>query len=214
MKKIELVIAAFALSAIMFCAFQTVELMLAKSQMQELNEDLSKVEQERKCLLEQLERQEETEKPTVAVVAEVLETPVFEPLDIPLDVKYQEHAWTICQREDIPYPIFAALMWGESRHIPDVADNVNVDGTRDRGLCQINEVNWEWLAKDYGLDVNDPYDNIEAGVIILAMFWHKYTPEQALTAYAWGEAGMLEAGIIAPTAERVLERASLYESDL
>jgi hypothetical protein len=57
---------------------------------------------------------------------------------------------------------------------------------------------------------SNPYDNIEAGAIILALFWHKYSPEQALTAYAWGEQGMLNAGRIAPSARRVLEAAESY----
>jgi hypothetical protein len=45
------------------------------------------------------------------------------------------------------------VIWGESAGIPDVPDNVNTDGSHDRGLCQINEINWNWLCEDYGLDV-------------------------------------------------------------
>lgn len=106
-----------------------------------------------------------------------------------------------------------AVAWHESRFQLD-ALGYNTNGTYDSGLMQINDINRGWLAEEHGLNIDDPYDNIEAGIIILSRFWHKYPPEQALTAYGLGERGMLEAGEIAPSARRVLRLAAQYESEV
>jgi len=110
--------------------------------------------------------------------------------DIPLDPGLQEHTYTMAEKYSIPFDILLAIMWHESRYIPDVPDNINTNGTRDRGLMQINSVHWEWLSEG-GLDVSDPYCNIEAGAMLLSELWQKYSQREALAAYAAGEAGML-----------------------
>lgn len=190
--------------------YQTVELHDLKQDVDALSEGVSQVAAER----ERLMQQQAADIPEYIAIetAAAIPQPGFVPLDIPLDVSLQEHAWNTCQREEIPFNVFVALMWHESRYVPDIADHVNTNGTRDRGLCQINQVNWRWLTDERGLDIDNPYDNIEAGAIILGRFWRKYTPEQALTAYAWGEQGMLDADCIAPAAYRILEVAGSYNT--
>lgn len=164
-------------------------------------------------LARELTQRQTTEASPVEVAGiSYTQPPVFEPLDVPLDTELQEHAWRLCQQNDIPFEVVMAIAWHESRFTVD-AVGCNDNGTCDSGLMQINDINRDWLAEHHGLDIEDPYDNIEAGIIILSRFWHRYTPEQALTAYAWGEAGMLEAGVTAPAAERILERADLYEAE-
>lgn len=129
------------------------------------------------------------------IVSEPSLEPTFEPdPEIALEPNLQEHTYNLCQQSGVPYEVMLAIMDHESRFITDVPDNINVNGTRDRGLCQINEVNWGWLADQYGLDVSDLYDNIEAAVVILSAHLNKYPLEQALACYAAGESGMLAGG--------------------
>ena len=101
----------------------------------------------------------------------------------------QEHAYNLCMSNDIPFDVFMALIYRESGFIwHDAKPDVN--GLDSAGYMQINEVNWGWLQERYGLDVHDPKDNITAGIVILAEYLRKYTLEEALAAYAAGEAGM------------------------
>lgn len=126
--------------------------------------------------------------------------PAFEKLDIALPVELQEHTWEMCQKYPTPlsdkefYQLILRVMWHESRYIPDVADNLNRNGTLDRGLMQINSCNWKRLRQNYGLDVSDPQQNIEAGVLMLSNLLEEYPVEHALTAYALGEAGAANTG--------------------
>lgn len=103
-----------------------------------------------------------------------------------------QETYEICEEysldEEETEAVFA-IMWHESRMQTDVPDSP----TNDRGLCQINEVNWQWLAEK-GLDVSDPVQNIEAGVLILSKFTEKYDLEYALRCYAAGETGASNGG--------------------
>lgn len=115
----------------------------------------------------------------------------FEPLDIPLSVELQEHAWTLCKQNDIPFNIFMRLMWRESRYQTD-ALNHNTNGTYDRSLMQINDVNRKWLFGHFGLDTKDPYDSIEAAVVLLRFYLNKgYILEESLACYGAGEYGAM-----------------------
>lgn len=82
-----------------------------------------------------------------------------------------------------------AIAWHESRCDPDIEDSL----TQDRGIMQINQINWDWLA-DEGLDVNVPEQNIESGILILSHHMEDYTLEESLAAYACGQSGMLNGG--------------------
>jgi len=59
------------------------------------------------------------------------------------------------------------------------------------GLMQINKINLKWLRKELGTnDLLDPYQNVEAGIYILAGLVQKYDDfHSALMAYNAGEAG-------------------------
>lgn|GEM_PF-2198825 len=116
---------------------------------------------------------------------------VFQPYDIDLSIDLQRHTVEICRENGVDPDLVLAIMWHESRFIPDVRDNVNTNGTHDRGLMQINQCNWGWLMEK-GLDVNNPYDNVSSGVLMLSMMLEKYTVEQALMAYQCGESRMRE----------------------
>lgn len=134
------------------------------------------------------------------------EPPVFESNpDIPLSDDLQEQAWKLCRQNDIPYDIFMRLMYRESRYQPD-ALNYNKNGTYDRSLMQINDANREWLADHYGLDTNNPYDSIEAAVVILRHYLNKgYTLEESLAAYGVGEYGAMVQGKGFEAAKKLME---------
>jgi len=130
---------------------------------------------------------------------------------VPLTEELQKHTFMMAGKYNVPYKVLLAIMWHESRFIADVADNLNDNGTLDRGLMQINEVNWDWI-QELGLDISLPMDNIEAGACLLNMFWEKYTPEEALAAYAAGETGMSE-GYGFVFAEEIIEMVYGDEKD-
>lgn len=130
---------------------------------------------------------EEPENPVYRYRVEPVEGFIEYDIDLPQDM--QMHSFALSQKYNVDVELVYAIMWHESRFIWDVPDNVNTNGTHDRGLMQINEVNWNWLAK-IGLDVNDPYDNIECGVYMLSYLMNKYDTTHALMAYQCGEGGM------------------------
>ena len=137
---------------------------------------------------------------TDAAVSIALGIPIVERTAVPVEpdamlpVYLQEHTLRMSRKYDIPYEILMAIMYHESRFIVDVKDNMNTNGTLDRGLCQINEVNWSWLLNDYSLDVNIPEDNIESAALILSLFMERHTLETSLASYAAGETGAVEFG--------------------
>ena len=141
-------------------------------------------------------------------LAQLREAVTLEPWPIPLEPELQTHTYKESIRSRLPPEIVLAIMEHESRYLSDVPDNINRNGTRDRGLMQINEVNWELLRNQYGLDVSDPRDNITAGMIILSVYLQDYPMEQALAAYAAGETGMLR-GEGAEFAANVMSGAKL-----
>lgn len=91
--------------------------------------------------------------------------------------------------EDISLPLILAIIEVESDYRADI-----ISETNDYGLMQINECNHEWLAEQHHLtDMFDPYQNIEAGIIILNDCM-KNSPNMhgALTAYNRGLSGANE----------------------
>lgn len=111
--------------------------------------------------------------------------------DIPLSPDLQSYTYWSCIHAGVDYELFLKLISHESGFQID-AIGYNSNGTTDHGLCQINTINHGWLLRDYGLDVNIPKQNIQAGILILSMWQEEYPDElQALACYAAGETGML-----------------------
>ncbi|MDR2655615.1 MAG: lytic transglycosylase domain-containing protein [Oscillospiraceae bacterium] len=115
----------------------------------------------------------------------------YKPYNINLPDDLQYHTYKLCRFYNIDMEVALALMWHESRFIKDVPDHVNKNGSHDRGLMQINQINWRWLS-ERGLNVSNPYDNIECGVLMLSALNDKYGIENALMAYQCGEVRMKE----------------------
>jgi hypothetical protein len=110
--------------------------------------------------------------------------------DIPLSYELQHYTYQRCLDEKLDYEMVLALMWRESGFQVDAVGH-NTNGTQDSGVMQINDVNKGWLQEDHGItNLMDPYQNIDAGTIILGDFTKKYGAQAALMAYQYGEQGM------------------------
>lgn len=109
----------------------------------------------------------------------------FEPLsELPLDPEMQIYMYELCEENKLSFAFAAMVMESETNFDP-VA--VGDDG-ESVGYFQINQVNWERMATEYGLDVHDPEDNIKCGVVMLTELFEKYEdPYMVLLAYKCGE---------------------------
>lgn len=111
--------------------------------------------------------------------------------ELPLAEELQAHTWKLCQEEGIDYALVLALMYQESRFQTDVTGH-NANGTTDGGLMQLNSRYADYLCERFGVeDLRDPYQNIEAGVRLLASYIRPYGEHDALLAYHMGEGTML-----------------------
>jgi hypothetical protein len=114
--------------------------------------------------------------------------------EIPLSYDLQKYTYERCLEVDLEYEMVLAVMWRESTFRLDTV-SINRNGTQDSGLMQINDVNRGWLYEQHGIsDLFDPYQNIDAGTLILSRLFEKYENEKmALIGYQFGESGMLRA---------------------
>lgn len=126
--------------------------------------------------------------PTYAAISY---TPGFTYLsEISLSYELQQYTFQRCQESGLEYEMVLAIMWRESLFQP-YAVGVNKNGTKDSGLMQINDINRGWLSEHGISDLLDPYQNIDAGTLILSQYFSKYNENMALMAYQYGEQGML-----------------------
>ena len=104
----------------------------------------------------------------------------------------QECTWNLCREYDVPYEVVLAVMYQETGYRDLTVMDSN--GLYSTGFMMVNAIAWPEL-EEQGIDVHTPEGGIEAGVVILADYWHRYPLEQALTAYNTGEARMLKKGL-------------------
>lgn len=110
--------------------------------------------------------------------------------EIPLDKELQKYTYDLCLEKNIDYELVLAVMWRESRFEFD-ATGYNANGTQDSGIMQINDINKEWIAKELDItDLYDPYQNILAGITMLADFINTYGEHDGLMSYGAGAVGM------------------------
>lgn len=189
---------------ILFAAWQGIQLTEQRSNTYVLAADTKDLRAEREALRAK-ESRTAAHLPTTLQRLYVFEVDTT----IPLSPDLQRHAWELCRQNNIPYNVFMRLMWRESRYQTD-AINLNTNGTYDRSLMQINDCNRAWLADHYSLDTSDPYDSIEAAVVLLAGYLQWYDQVHALAAYGVGETGML-AGRGIGAARKLLEDSGQLE---
>lgn len=105
-------------------------------------------------------------------------------LDIPLSQELIDFIWEMSQKYEIEYELIVAVIAIESDFKTDCISNTN-----DYGLMQINKSNHKWLKKQFGFtDFTDPYQNIEAGCIILKDCFNNLTDyHAALMGYNMGQ---------------------------
>jgi soluble lytic murein transglycosylase-like protein len=112
--------------------------------------------------------------------------------EIPLSRELQEYTYGRSRLLGLEYEMVLAIMWRESQFKHDVVGS-NSNGTRDSGLMQINDINRGWLKEKHGIEnLLDPYQNIDAGTLILSDYFTKYDETRALLCYQYGEQGMLK----------------------
>lgn len=111
-------------------------------------------------------------------------------LDVPLDPAIQQHVKTVCDEYNVPFELAMAVIYVESGFDPSA-----VSAHGDYGLMQVSSINHGWLSDELGItDFLDPYQNVRAGVHILAQKIRESDGEftTALMKYNRGDAVALE----------------------
>ena len=127
-------------------------------------------------------------KPIALLLAVALLTVPVAAYDVPLDADVLDFLSEQCELRGVPVALALAVIETESGYD---ADAVSEDG-KCVGLMQIHEINYGWLEEHFGdaWDAEDPCDNIEAGLYILAGYLDKYEDmHKALMCYNMGQAG-------------------------
>lgn len=108
--------------------------------------------------------------------------------DIKLSKELQKYLYDKCIENGLEYELMLAVIRTESNFKSNL-----ISSTNDYGLMQINKCNHKNLKQKLGItDFLNPYQSIDAGVYMLSNLSSKYKDEhQVLTAYNWGEYGML-----------------------
>lgn len=115
-----------------------------------------------------------------------VETPQINFEDIPLSNDLIEETLENCAAYDVPPELAFSVMEVESNF---QIDAVNPSGCY--GLMQISDICLDWLSEELGVtDLQDPEENIHAGVYILGTYLEKYdSSSKALMAYNLGPGG-------------------------
>lgn len=83
----------------------------------------------------------------------------------------KQYTQEICAEYDVDYPLVLAIIYNESR-FQSGAIHKNDNGTTDYGLMQVNEVNYQWLYENIGIDsmseLLDDKIGIRCGVALLS----------------------------------------------
>lgn len=120
---------------------------------------------------------------------DAVDTSAFYIPEIPLSEELQAYTYQQCQEKQVSYELVLAMMYHESNYDP-AAVRYYQDGSSDSGLMQINSINSKSLNELYGItDLQDPYENIQAGVSIISGFVHQYGEHDGLMAYNMGVGG-------------------------
>lgn len=105
-------------------------------------------------------------------------------IDCDMPEAHQDYLRGLCAEYNIEFSLVMALIRKESNFHSD-----SVSGSQDYGYMQINICNHANLKETLGLnDMLDPYQNLKAGMYLLAGLFEKYdSPSMVLMAYNLGE---------------------------
>lgn len=134
-------------------------------------------------------RAELSARKAVSVITEEMKINDAAPIsaEVPLSGDLQGCLALGCREYDVPIALALGVIQQESTFKTDA---ISEDG-HDFGLFQVRDINFESLQKSIGVEsLEDPEDNIKAGLYILGGLLEKYGSEQtALMAYNMGETG-------------------------
>lgn len=104
-----------------------------------------------------------------------------------------EAIWTAATAHKVAPEVVLRVIEVESNWNPGL-EHVNTDGSVDRGLMQLNDSTWPWLARRTGITDADPLNplhNVQMGIWLLGYLQRKYGDlHHVLTAYNQGEGGL------------------------
>lgn len=106
------------------------------------------------------------------------------------DPGLKQYTWQVAQHYNVSYELVLAIIYNESRFVPGLT-HVNSNGTTDWGLMQVNDVCFDLLHRQLGIqsmeELLDPYKSIQAGCAILG-YHRRYVDneEDALLRYQVG----------------------------
>lgn len=162
-----------------------------------------------------------TKEPTVIVTETPTQTetpiPTEEPTpvpkyiaydDVPLDEDLQIAMQHICDEKHVNFEFAVALMISESNGNTEAVG----DSGRSVGLFQIRKDIWaDYMMENYGLDLDKPVDNIEAGVRLIAEYIETFeTVEGVVMAYKCGSSRAIDLmadGVYLPVIDEIARNA-------
>lgn len=137
---------------------------------------------------------------------------------IPMSEDLQKFTYDMCCINNVSYTLVLSMMYHESKFDTE-AISYNSNGSCDSGIMQINSCNLKLLNEEYGItNLQDPYENITAGVSIISDYVNKFGENDGLMAYNMGIGGYLNAienGIYSTQySENILDTKAEFESML
>lgn len=143
-------------------------------------------------------------------IAEQEEQPTNSPYEfIKLDDDLQIYLEERCADMNLDFFVMASLMFSESSFKVSAYGDEKIGGSV--GLFQINKVWWDYMEDNYGLDVFQPKDNIDAGLIIYKKLLDKSgSDEMAIQYYKCGESRgrkLAKQGKMLSSIKGILDRA-------
>lgn len=133
--------------------------------------------------------------------------------EIPFTEDLQRWCQEKCKQYKISYSLFLAIVESECsfQWYGDTEDGYGIS----TGYMQIRKCNWNRYD---GLDVHDPYDNLEIGIRMLSELKEKYmSTDKIVMAYKGGETAMLgwaEHGIRLDICDTIEDRMIYWEEVL
>lgn len=161
-----------------------------KSSIEEVQKEVEENQSNFENVIDEIEDKYDTRLDEVERSNVFTEESHFEPIEIPLDPAIQEYAYNMCVSNGVNPEHFFVIMWKESRYNIN-AIGYNENGTKDYGICQLNDITiQDFNEKGHYFNAMDPYENIEAAIMLMSRYTERYGEYNAIRAYAAGEGGM------------------------
>ena len=159
----EYSIIQLVIAIVIACLIITIKIEAESKEAQEQNEtETTLYKEETELIYQPTAYVDETASETIVEVTKS-EPQVFNGYDfIPLDAELQAHIYKLCAEYEIAYGLIISVIKTESDF-----QWVTGDNGQAIGYMQIWPYWWQDTADKYGLDINNPADNVQLGIIIL-----------------------------------------------